>query len=197
MSFLSFVLSARSYLTLTDAASSSFFKIEHVEIQFSLELQNAEWRYISFSYRACYPMCSPINTSSRANAKYSGLRVSQYNSPVLASVRAGVGEVFSATSRDQLNTTRWRFYNGQDWDTGHWWWPTPAWLWPRPHPLTTYWLGPLSIFDFEYKTSTDMFLNMHNLISKNVSFYSFIGCVVVKEGVRITTSFYVLFVRRE
>ena len=82
MSFLSFVLSARSYLTLTDAASSSFFKIEHVELQFSLELQNAEWRYISFSYRACYPMCSPINTSSRANAKYSGLRVSQYNSPV-------------------------------------------------------------------------------------------------------------------
>ena len=47
MSFLSFVLSARSSLTLTDAASSSFFKIEHVELQFSLELQNAECRYIS------------------------------------------------------------------------------------------------------------------------------------------------------
>ena len=47
-------------------------------------------------------------------------RVSQYNSVEKASVGVGVGEVSPATSRDQLNTTRWRFYDGQDWDTGHW-----------------------------------------------------------------------------
>ena len=182
MSFLSSVLSARSYLELTDAGCSSLFKIEHVESQFYFSSCKMQIYFLLI----CHPMCSPIITSSQeANWEYSGARVSQYNSSEQASVRPGVGEVSPATSRDQLKTTRWRFYNGQDWDTGHWWWPTPGWLWHRPHPLATYWLGPLLclVFDFEYKTSTDMFLNMQDLSGKNVSFFSCNGCVVVKEGV--------------
>ena len=125
-------------------------------------------------------------TSSQATGEYSGARVSQYNSSEQASVRSGVGEVSPATSRDQLKTTRWRFYNGQDWDTGHWWWPTPGWLWHRPHPLATYWLGPLLslVFDFEYKTSTNiMFLNMQDLFGKTWAFSVSMAGVVVKEGV--------------
>ena len=111
---------------------------EHVESQFFSRC-NADIFPSSVTPCARQLLCShsPIENVLAQSG------VSQYNSLEQASVGAGVGEVSPATSRDQLNTTRWRFYDGQDWDTGHWWWPTPAWLWPQPHPLTTYWLGPL------------------------------------------------------
>ena len=57
--------------------------------------------------------------------------VSQYSS----FEQAGVGELSPATSWVQLNTTRWRFYDGQDWDTGdHWPGAAPA---PPPDHILT------------------------------------------------------------
>ena len=146
----------------------------------------AKCRYVSFSYvTPCAHQLLRRHKKPIENILVRGCRsIILQNRPLL-----GQGWEKFPPQRLEIN---WKlrdedstFYNGQDWDTGHWWWPTPGWLWHRPHPLATYWLGPLLclVFDFEYKTSTDMFLNMQDLSGKNVSFFSFNGCVVVKEGV--------------